>query len=71
MVVVAVMAWKVDLWLPMESVPITTNVWVRTPLRRGLLDATLRDKVCQWFGAGLGFSPSTQISSTNKTDRMI
>jgi hypothetical protein len=32
------------------------------PLRRGLLDTTLCDKVCQWF------SPGTPVSSTNKTD---
>jgi len=33
------------------------------PLRRGVLDTTLCDKVCQWF------SPGTPVSSTNKTDR--
>jgi hypothetical protein len=32
------------------------------PLRRGVLDTTLCDKVCQWF------SPGTPVSSTNKTD---
>ena len=30
---------------------------------QGVLDTTLCDKVCQWF------SPGTQISPTNKTDR--
>ena len=35
----------------------------------GVLDTTLCDKVCQWLATGLWFSPGTQISSTNKTDR--
>ena len=42
---------------------------VRIPLRRGVLDTTLCDKVCQWLAAGLWFSQSTPVSSTNKTDR--
>jgi hypothetical protein len=33
---------------------------------RGVLDATLRDKVCQWLAAGRWFSPATLVSSTNK-----
>ena len=37
--------------------------WVQIPLRWGVLDTTLFDQVCQWF------SPSTLVSSTNKTDR--
>ena len=45
------------------------KLWVlRTPLRRGVLDTTLCDKVCQWLAAGRWFSPGTQVSSTNKTD---
>ena len=43
-------------------------LWVRTPLRRGVLDTTLCDKVCQWFATGCWFSPGTPVSSTNKTD---
>jgi hypothetical protein len=35
---------------------------VRISLRRGVLDTTLCDKVCQWFSLG------TPVSSTNKTD---
>ena len=42
------------------------KLWVRTPFRRGVLDATLCDKVCQWLDTGGWFSP---VSSTNKTDR--
>jgi hypothetical protein len=39
------------------------------PLRRGVLDITLCDKVCQWLAVGRWFSVGTPVSSTNKTDR--
>jgi hypothetical protein len=45
------------------------TLWVGTPLRRGVLDTTLCDKVCQLLAAGRWFSPGTPVSSTNKTDR--
>jgi hypothetical protein len=32
------------------------TLWVRTPLRRGVLDETLCDKVCQWLAPGPCFS---------------
>ena len=38
------------------------------PFRRGVLDATLCDKVCQWLAEGWWFFPGTLISTTNKTD---
>jgi len=38
-------------------------------LRRGLLDTTLCDKVCQWLATGRYFFPGTPVSSTNKTER--
>jgi hypothetical protein len=41
--------------------PLTSGV--RFPLRRGVLDTTLCDKVCQ------SCSPGTPVSSNNKTDR--
>jgi len=41
---------------------------VRIPLRRGVLNTTLCDKVCQWLVTGRWFPPSTAVSSTNKTD---
>jgi hypothetical protein len=41
------------------------KLWVRIPPRRGVLDTTLCDKVCQWLVAGWWFS---LVSSTNKTD---
>jgi hypothetical protein len=34
-------------------------LWVRIPLRRGVFDTTLCDKVCQWF------LPGTPVFSTN------
>ena len=66
--VVVLIIWKLDLRLPMQSVTITTNVGVRIPLRRDVLDITICDKVCQWLTAGQWFSPDTLVTSTNKTD---
>jgi len=43
------------------------TLWVRTPLRRSVLDTTLCDKVCQRLAAGWWFSQGTSDSSTNKT----
>ena len=39
------------------------------PLRRGVLDTTLWEKVCQLFATGRWFFAGTLVSSTNKTDR--
>ena len=47
---------------------ISMTSWVRTPPRRGAIDTTLCDKVCQWLAAGRRFSLGTPDSSTNKTD---
>jgi hypothetical protein len=44
------------------------TLWVRIPLRWGVLDTTLCDKVVQWLAAGQWFSPGTPVFSTNKTD---
>jgi hypothetical protein len=44
------------------------TLWVRTPLRWGVLDTTLCDKVCQLLAGGRWFSLCTPVSSTNKTD---
>jgi hypothetical protein len=41
--------------------PLTLRV--RIPLRRGVLDATLCDNLCQWLVAGRWFSPGTPVSS--------
>jgi len=45
------------------------TLWVRIPLRRGVLDTALCDKTCQWLTTGRWFSLGTLVSSTNKTDR--
>jgi hypothetical protein len=47
---------------------LSLKLWVRIPLRRGVLDATLWDNVCQWLAADRWISPGTPVSSTNKTD---
>jgi len=46
--------------------PIT--LWVRIPLRRGILNTTLCDKFCQRLATGRWFSADTPVSSTNTTD---
>jgi hypothetical protein len=45
------------------------TLWGRTPLRPGVLDTTLCDKVCQCLVTSRWFSPGISVSSTNKTDR--
>jgi hypothetical protein len=51
-------------------VPITIlQLWASIPLRRGLLDTTLFDKVCQWLAAGRWYFAGTPITFINKTDR--
>ena len=44
------------------------TLWVQIPFRRGVLNTTLCDKVCQWVAAGRWFSTGISVSSTNKTD---
>ena len=44
------------------------TLWVRIPLRLGVLDTTLCDKICQLLATGQWFSPGTPAFSTNKTD---
>jgi hypothetical protein len=56
-----------DLHLPIQWVPVTTEV-VSSNLAHCVLDATLCDKVCQWLATGQWFSPAISVSSTNKTD---
>jgi hypothetical protein len=45
------------------------KLWVWIPLRRGVLDTTLCDTVCQWHATGRWSSPGTPASSTTKTGR--
>ena len=44
------------------------TLWVQILIRRGLLNTTLCDKVCQWLATGWWFSLGTPVSSINKTD---
>ena len=44
------------------------TLWVRTPLRRGVLDITLCDQLCQWLAAGRCFP---LVSSTNITKILL
>jgi hypothetical protein len=48
-------------------IPSPLKLWVWIPLRRGVLDITLCDKVCQWLAACQWFSPGILVSSTKKT----
>jgi hypothetical protein len=45
------------------------TLWVRIPLKWGVLVTTLCDKACQWLTTVRWFSLGTPVSSTNKTDR--
>jgi hypothetical protein len=47
--------------IPVQSVPISTNVVSSNPVHGEVY--TISDKLCQWFSLG------TPVSSTNKTDR--
>jgi hypothetical protein len=42
--------------------------WNRSPVKRGVLDTTLFDKVCQWLTTCRWFSLGTPVSYTNKTN---
>ena len=46
-------------------------LWVQIPLKWGILDTTLYDKVCQWLAAGQWFPPGTLVSSTSKTEILL
>jgi hypothetical protein len=47
-----------DLQLPMCNWFLSSlKLWIRIPLRRGVLDTTLCDKVCQWHATGRWYSP--------------
>jgi hypothetical protein len=51
----------------MQPVPITASEF-ESRSWRGVLDATLCDKVCQKLATGRLFSPGTSVFSTNKAD---
>ena len=60
-----VMVWSYNSWIYnylCNQYLSPQTLWVRIPLRWGILDTTLCDKVCHWF------SPGTLVSSTNNND---
>ena len=65
-------SWSHDGWIYnylCNQCLLPLKLWVRNPLKRGVLDTTLCNKVCHWLVAGRWFSLGTPVSSTNKTDR--
>ena len=59
-----------DLQLPMQSVPITTNVVSLNPAQGQVYSIQhYVTNVFQWLPAGWWFSQGTPVSFTNKTDR--
>jgi hypothetical protein len=66
-VVVIVYSWIYNYLCNQYLSPLT--LWVRIPLRWGVLDTTLYDQDCQCLATGRWFSPGTPVSSDNKTDR--
>ena len=61
------LAWKLDLQLPVQSVPITTKVMSSNPVHGDVY--SIQYYVRQLLATGRWFSSGTPVSSTNKTDR--
>jgi hypothetical protein len=64
-------SWSYGSWIynyPCNQCVSPQTLWVRIPIRRGVLDTTLCDKVCQSLVADQWFSLCTPVSFTNKTD---
>ena len=58
-------SWSYGCWIYdylCNQYPSPLMLWVRIPLRRGVLDTTLCDKVCQWVATGWWFSLGTMYS---------
>ena len=57
-------SWSYGSWIYLCNQCLSPlKMWVWIPLKRGVLNTTLCDKVCQWLATG------PPVSSTNKTDR--
>jgi hypothetical protein len=64
-------SWSFGIWIYnylCNQCPSPLTLWVRIPSRRGVLEKTLCDKVCQWLAAGQWFFPGTLVFFTNKSD---
>ena len=67
----AVLSWSCGCWISSYLCNQSLSplmLWVRIQLRRVALNTTLCYQVCQWLGAGRGFSPGNPVYSTCKTD---
>jgi len=58
-----------DLQLPMESLPIITNIVTSNPVHGEVYSIQHYMIVCQRLATGRWFSPATSVSSNNITDR--
>jgi hypothetical protein len=67
--VLTVIVWWLDLNYLFNQCLSPLTLCDRISLRRGVLDTTLCDQVCQWLATGRWFSPGPPVSSTHKTDR--
>ena len=64
------MVWKLNWWLHVQSVHITTKVVSLNPAHGEVYSIQhYVIKVCKWLPADQWFSPGTSVSYTNKTDR--
>ena len=59
-----VIAWYLDLQLPMQSVPIATNVVSLNPSQGGVLDTILCDKFVSGPLRVLRFPPAIKLTTT-------
>ena len=64
----AVIIKRLDLQLPVKSLPITTIVVSSNPVHGEVYSTIFCDKVCQWLAPGQWFSPDTLLSSTKIAD---
>jgi len=68
--IVAMIAWWLDLQLPMPSVPITTKVVSSNPAHDEVYSIQhYVIKFIFYFRHAVWFFPGTPVSSTNKSDR--
>ena len=64
--------WSYGCWIFTPYAISAYHLWsceIESHSWRGVLDTTLRDKVCQWLAADRWFSLGTLVSFTNKTVR--
>jgi len=59
-------SWLYDSWIYNYLCLSPLTLWTPMPLRRGVLDTTLRDQFFLWLTTSQWYSPCTPVSSTNK-----